>query len=91
MLHQQINCTGRIHNDRVIEVNEEIIEERNIIPIYQQNYAEYLSHYRSQKKQQSSLNIIVTILIDDINEYYIGSGCVLYSLQCKTFRSCKNI
>jgi len=53
-LHQQITCTGRIRNDRVIEVNEEIIEEgsANIIPIYQQNYAKYLSHYRSQKKQQ---------------------------------------
>jgi len=76
LVHQQITCTGRIRNDRVIEVNEEIIEEgsANIIPIYQQNYAEYLSHYRSQKKQQQPrLNISNTILIDDINEYYIGS------------------
>jgi len=77
LIHQQIICTSdSIPNNRIIELNEDmkIIGENltNIIPVCQQHHADYQSYYRSQRRQLHHLDIN-RILIDDINEYYIGS------------------
>jgi len=55
-------------------LNEDIIGENltNIIPVRQQRHADYQSHYRSRRRQLHHLDIN-RMLIDDINEYYIGS------------------
>jgi len=75
LIHQQIICTSdSIPNNRIIELNEDIIGENltNIIPVCQHRHADYQSHYRSRRRQLHHLDIN-KMLIDDINEYYIGS------------------
>jgi len=72
--HQFIHTSGTISNNRVIELDDEIIGESitNTTPIHQQSHTNYQSHYRSRRRQLHRLNIN-RMLIDNINEYYIGS------------------
>jgi len=72
--HQFIHTSGTISNNRVIELDDEIIGESitNTTPIHQQSHTIYQSHYRSRRRQLHRLNIN-RMLIDNINEYYIGS------------------
>lgn len=74
----QITCniymTGTIHNNRIIELNNEIIGENSVnnTPLDRQR-TEYQFHFKSRRKQQSYLNINSAMSINEIVEYYIGS------------------
>jgi len=75
-----IVCTSdSIHDNRVIELIEQIIgESLTNISVRQQWHADYQSRYRSRKRQLYCLDIN---RIDDINEYYIGSMDV-FCIHC---------
>jgi len=64
---------GTIHNDRIIELNNDIIVENsaNTILLNQQS-AEYQFYFKSRRKQQHCLNISSTTSINEIVENYIG-------------------
>jgi len=67
------NISGTIHNNRIIELNNNIIVENsaNTIPLNQQR-AEYQFYFKSRRKQQHCLNVSSTTSINEIVENYIG-------------------
>jgi len=67
------NISGTIHNDRIIELNNDIIVENsaNTTPLNQQR-TEYQFYFKSRRKQQHCLNISSTTSINEIVENYIG-------------------
>jgi len=76
--HQVITVTGVIHDNRVIKVNNDIIEINSTISKQDSISttvlrAEYQSQYRSRKKNQTRLNINSMMSIDNVAEFYIGS------------------
>jgi len=80
--HQVITVTGVIHDNRVIKINNDIIENNSTISKQDSSTtvlrAEYQSRYRSRKKNQTHLNINSMMSIDNVAEFY--HECILYSL-----------
>jgi len=64
------NISGTIRNDRIIELNNDIIVENSISLNHQR--AEYQFNFKSRRRQQHCLNISSTTSINEIVENYIG-------------------